>query len=100
MLIYHPLSHKNRGLKEKFDFLAETQTAQGVQFFRYNGLNESDVFKTPEKLPALLYFRRIDRPESEPDFVKEVVEFKNVRDFMLRDSTREQFVKAIDEFMA
>ena len=63
MLIYHPLSHKNRGLKEKFDFLADAKTDLDVQFFRYNGLNESDVFKTPEKLPAILYFRRIDKPE-------------------------------------
>jgi len=29
MLIYHPLSQKNRGLKQKFDRFAERQVSNG-----------------------------------------------------------------------
>lgn len=106
MLIYHPLSQKNRGLKEKFEHLAETSIANGkseVQFFRYNGLNESEVFKTPSKLPALLFCKRIDKEvneEGQPDFIKECFNYENIRNHMLRDSTKVEFVNELNAFMA
>ena len=102
MLIYHPLSQKNRGLKQKFDRFAERQVSNGntaLQFFRYNGLNESETFKTPSKLPAIIYFRKVDK-EGEVEFVKERVQFENIREHMLLDSTNEKFAAAMDEFIA
>ena len=102
MLIYHPLFEKNRGLKKRFDRYAELQASNGgtsLQFFRYNGLNESEVFKTPSKLPAIILFRKVEK-EGEIEFVKERVQFDNIHDHMLLDSTNEKFAKAMDEFIA
>ena len=100
MLIYHPLSQKNRGLKQRFDRFADLEQTNGnsaLQFFRYNGLNESEVFKTPSKLPAIIYFRRT---EKDGEFVKESVVFENVREHMLLDSTDERFAAAMADFIA
>ena len=33
---------------------------------RYKGINESEVFKNPDKLPALVYFRKSKSDENEP----------------------------------
>lgn len=53
VLIYHPSSEKNRGLKEKFERFAQQQKANDSQLLigRMNALNESPVFKNPAKLP-------------------------------------------------
>ena len=63
-------------------------------------MNESEVFKTPSKLPALLYFKRVDTPDGEVDFVKECYEFDDVRNHMVLDSTEEKFEAAMKEFIA
>jgi len=56
VLVYHPIAHKNRGLKEKFDELAQSVDQDKLLLVRYNGVNESAVFKNPHKLPALVHF--------------------------------------------
>ena len=59
MLIYHPIAEKNRKLKEKFDAFAKNldkDEREKLLVGRYNGINESPVFKNPRKLPALVYF--------------------------------------------
>jgi len=56
VLVYHPVSHKNRGLKEKFDELARSVDQDKLLIVRYNGINESAVFKNPTKLPAIIHF--------------------------------------------
>ncbi len=56
MLIYHPVAHKNRGLKERFEALASSVDQTKLLVARYNGVNESAVFKTPQKLPAIVHF--------------------------------------------
>ena len=53
---------------------------------RYNGVNESAVYKCPKKLPALVYFRR-----QEDGTYKEVTEFSKTREHMIRSSTNEGF---------
>ena len=59
VLIYHPLSEKNRGLKEKFEKFAEKNTEnKNVSLLRYNGVNESSVFRNPSKLPVIKLFKR------------------------------------------
>ncbi len=47
MLIYHPVAHKNRGLKERFESLAGSVDPEKLLVARYNGVNESSVFKNP-----------------------------------------------------
>ena len=59
-LVYHPVAHKNRGLKQKFDELAKTVDQDKLLLVRYNGINESAVFKNPTKLPALVHFTSAD----------------------------------------
>ena len=59
MLVYHPIKEKNRNLKKKFEAFAESLSIDGNQNLlvgRYNGINESAVFKNPKKLPALIHF--------------------------------------------
>ena len=59
VLVYHPIKEKNRNLKDKFEAFAESLNVEGVENLlvgRYNGINESAVFKNPKKLPALIYF--------------------------------------------
>ena len=41
ILVYHPLAEKNRGLKEKFEYLAKTNEDDKLIVGRYNGMNES-----------------------------------------------------------
>jgi hypothetical protein len=76
VLISHPLKEKNRGLQEKFEHFAKISKAEGMdkQLFvaRYNGVNESEVFKNPAKLPALVLFKTPrDRLEGDDSTMKE-----------------------------
>lgn len=51
---------------------------------RYNGVNESEVFKTPEKLPAILLFK------NNGDGVREVVDYKHTYDAMVKGKDSEE----------
>jgi hypothetical protein len=70
VLMYHPIASKNRGVKQKFEEFAKTAKVEGVQIGRYNGVNESPVYRCPSKLPALVYFR-----QSADGTFKEGIEF-------------------------
>jgi len=56
VLIYHPISHKNRGLKGIFERFAAIVDDKELLVARFNGINESAVFKSPAKLPAIVHF--------------------------------------------
>lgn len=60
VLIYHPLEEKNRGLKDKFEKLAEVLEGTDFTIARYSGVNESSVYKNPSKLPAIVLFKKSD----------------------------------------
>ena len=60
VLVYHPIAHKNRGLKEKLDAFARSADSDKLLVARYSGINESSVFKNPAKLPAILHFSAVD----------------------------------------
>jgi len=60
LLVYHPIAHKNRGLKERFEAFAKTVDQDKLLIARYNGVNESPVFKSPAKLPAIVHFSSVD----------------------------------------
>lgn len=55
------------------------------------------MFKTPSKLPAIIYFRRV---EKDGEFAKESVVFDDIRSLMLLDSTDERFTAAMTDFIA
>jgi len=74
LLVYHPLAHKNRGLKEKFEQFAEQADDSKLLVGRYNGVNESKVFRSPSKLPALLLFKQGTTSADESS--EELAEFK------------------------
>jgi thioredoxin-like negative regulator of GroEL len=64
VLVYHPHSEKNRELKSKFESLAESMQDSNMTIARYNGVNQSPVYKNPSKLPALVLFKKNgDLPE-------------------------------------
>jgi len=74
MLIYHPVSDKNRKLKEKFDAFSKTldkEEKEKLLVGRYNGINESPVFKSPRKLPALVYFSALKQEGESVPPIKE-----------------------------
>ena len=94
VLFYHPLTQKNRGLKERYEhfvkFSKSGDTESNLVFCRFNGVNESEVYRPPSKLPALVYFK------SQPDgSFKEIIEYPETRNHMLKTSTNEQFKKAM-----
>lgn len=95
VLVYHPLSEKNRGLKQKFEQFAKANTSDKLLVARMNGgCNESAVYKVPKKLPALVYFKR-----QEDGSFKQITEYDRTREHMLRTSTNEKFSEAMKEFI-
>ena len=113
MLIYHPVAHKNRGLKERFEALAGSVDSSKLLVARYNGVNESSVFKNPQKLPAIIHFTSTDLSESSEESgdgsdapfghttsrVKECTEYQFTRNLMLESSTDEELKAAMEKFV-
>jgi hypothetical protein len=104
VFIYHPLKEKNRGLKEKFEQFCEEAKLEGadqkILLARYNGMNESEVFKNPSKLPALVLFRaNKDKLQGDDSVMKEHIAFENTRSHMLKTSNKEDFIKEVRDFL-
>ena len=113
MLIYHPVASKNRGIKERFESLASNVDSSKLLVARYNGVNESAVFKNPNKLPAIVHFtssdlsqlreesgEAVDAPFGETTSrLKECVEYQFTRNHMLQSSSDEAFKAAMQEFI-
>ena len=79
---------------------------------RYNGINESPVFKNPSKLPAIVHFTSADNDEQEAakggedapfgqnaTRPKECTEYQFTRNHMLESSSTEAFKAAMAEFV-
>lgn len=58
--MYHPVKEKNLGIEEDFEHFAKVhgRDFEDLTIARYNGVNESAVFKSPMKLPAILMFKK------------------------------------------
>ena len=67
ILIYHPQKDKNRGLKEKFQALAQEVDQKEIMVAMYNGINECQSFMHDMKLPAIVYFRQVGKKEGKND---------------------------------
>jgi hypothetical protein len=59
VFITHQNDSKNFGLNVEYDKIANAlkRKYKNVEFMEYNGINENEKFKSPEKLPAVVYFR-------------------------------------------
>ena len=115
VLVYHPIAHKNRGLKDKFEAFAKSVDSENLLVARLNGVNESAVFKCPAKLPAIVHFTRaeIEGEEASPteegavdapfgsatSRVKESTEYQFIRNHMAQSSTVEEFKSAMADFI-
>lgn len=121
VLIYHPIAHKNRALKRVFERFAASVDDKELLVARYNGINESAVFKSPAKLPAIVHFSNTEiegsksAAQNETDGgandveapfglvgssrVKEQTEYQFVRNLMTQSSSDEEFKKAMNEFI-
>lgn len=64
---------------------------------RYNGINESAVYKVPPKLPAIVMFRR--GSEGKEGEEKERTEMKGVEEMMVRKVDRERGEREIKKFI-
>ena len=63
MLITHPDAAKNRDLQSEFDKFADLYLEdKNIVPILYNGINESEMFKVPKKLPTFLYFKDQNAP--------------------------------------
>ena len=63
-------------------------------------MNESEVFKNPSKLPALVLFKgNSDKLQGDDSEMKEQVVFENTRNHMLKTSGKEDFIKDIKDFL-
>jgi hypothetical protein len=91
-------------LKEKFEQFCEEAKLEGCEqkllLARYNGMNESELFKNPSKLPALVLFRaNKDKLQGDDSVMKEHVLFENTRSHMLKTSNKEDFIKDVKDFL-
>ena len=62
VLITHPNDKKNMGISDEFDKFAKLNQLDDVIPILYPGINESEVFKVPQKLPSILYFKQDGTP--------------------------------------
>ena len=62
VLITHPNDKKNMGISVEFDKFAKLNQLDDVIPILYPGINESEVFKVPQKLPSILYFKQDGAP--------------------------------------
>lgn len=91
-MVYHPVKEKNRSLLNNFEAFVRSQEAvNGISqdnklvYARYNGINEGKRFKSPQKLPTLLYFKR-----NEDGLTKEVHEFQDVNSLLVKRASEEE----------
>lgn len=79
VLIEHPVKAKNGKILQQFEEIARVEKVKeankNVLFARYNGLNESQRYKNPEKLPALIYVKAGG---------KEIVTFEGINDLLAK----------------
>jgi len=104
VLIFHPNPEKNRGLKEKFEHFCQVAKAEGCPLFlaRYNGVNESEVFKNPKKLPALVLFKankEEEKLDGDDSTMKDQVVYERTRHHMTKVSSKEDFVREMRDFL-
>lgn len=68
LFINHPTQEKNRKLLDFYEEFARVEKSKkenkNILFARFNGLNESATFKNPSKLPALIYFKRLNAKDN------------------------------------
>jgi hypothetical protein len=63
-------------------------------------VNESQSFKSPEKLPAILYFKRqLDNKGTPTGEEKEVIAFEGVNDLLLKGVTDADVQEVLREFV-
>ena len=93
LLVSHPVKAKNGRLAERFEEFARREKRPDLLVGRYKGVNESASFKSPERLPAVLYFRR---QGAEP---KEVIKMEDVEDLLIKGTTDEDVNEALLLFL-
>lgn len=62
-MITNPRDEKNMGLTKEFEKFAKLIKKEGqeVKPFLYSGINESEYFKVPHKLPTVMLFKCDDK---------------------------------------
>lgn len=101
VLIKHPDEAKNRKLAAEFEDLARQNSLKDLTLARYRGLNESAAFKSPTKLPALIYFRAPRDAEGKATSEeKEVVVFSQVNDLLVKGIKGHEVQARINQFIS
>ena len=96
MLVYHPINEKNRKLRDAYEEFTRIEGAKDESLIiaRMNGLNESEYFKGPEKLPAVLYFK------SRGDGLgKEIVPLENINQLLVKSASEDKVHERLREFI-
>ena len=58
VLITHVKEDKNCGIEQQYDNFAKFNKNKNLQISHLHGINESEAFKVPRKLPTVLLFRQ------------------------------------------
>ena len=101
LLVTHPIKDKNRDLLERYEELARDEISNsGILLAKYNGVNESQQFRSPQKLPALLYFRRpLDSQGQPTGEEKEVIAFENINELLVKSIKESEVQDRIRQFI-
>ncbi|CDW86371.1 UNKNOWN [Stylonychia lemnae] len=96
VLVYHPIKEKNRELVDKFEEFVRTQDAdQGISpdgqvvYGKYNGINESNTFKSPKQLPSILYFKKVKDQDE-----KEIIALDSIQDLLVKSPAMRIFAQS------
>jgi len=92
LLVTHGNEAKNFGVEAEFDSFAKSNKLKNLQVLHYNGVNESEAFKAPKKLPAIMYFRQGLPLDEEPAILDRNQMLQSLQDKRLR-STLKDFVQ-------
>lgn len=104
LLIQHPIKEKNSQLVEQYEELAffdkNKPENSNLIFARYNGVNEAATFKSPAKLPALVYFKRpLNEKGEATGEEKEIITFEGVNELLLKSTKEHEVHERIRQFI-
>lgn len=98
VLVYHPLKEKNRHLQDTFEEFTRISKSDILSFARFNGINEASTFKSPSKLPALVYFKHVTSAPGEADR-KEMITFDGINELLLKNGKEHEVHDKIRQFI-
>ena len=99
VLVYHPLKEKNRQLQDSFEEFTRIAKSDSISFARLNGINESQTFKSPNKLPALVYFKHVQSATGGAGHKQMMITFDGMNELLLKNGKEHEVHDQIRQFI-